>query len=102
MRISDWSSDVCSSDLSLKQDGIESILSINKDVLPKYGGMTVERMRQLIKSSQERGWSVVGNAAVPGVLGVGVAVQRPVGQPNLAVSVSSILERMPQIGRAHV
>ncbi|MNU10018.1 hypothetical protein D3C72_2569370 [compost metagenome] len=37
---------------------------------------------------------MVGNAAVPGVLGVGVALCDAGGYPRLAVSVSSLIDRM--------
>ncbi|MNG41524.1 hypothetical protein D3C84_1307590 [compost metagenome] len=36
----------------------------------------------------------MGNAAVPGVLGVGVALCDAGGYPRLAVSVSSLISRM--------
>jgi DNA-binding IclR family transcriptional regulator len=79
----------------LAAQDIEIVLTGNEGLLPHYGGMTVAQMRRLIKSTQERGWSAVGNSAVPGVLGVGVPILRPEGQPLFAVSVSSILDRMP-------
>ncbi len=53
------------------------------------------RMEQLIHTTRERGWSAVGNAAVPGVLGVGLPVPGPGARAHFAVSVSSIMSRMP-------
>ncbi len=80
---------------NLSTDDIEQVLASSRDELPHYGGMTEDNMRRLIRTTQERGWSAVGNAAVPGVLGVGLPILRPGGQPIFAVSVSSILDRMP-------
>ena len=56
--------------------------------------MTVAQMRRLAENTRDRGWAVVGNAAVPGVLGVGVALCDASGYPRLAVSVSSLISRM--------
>ncbi|MNT59675.1 Bacterial transcriptional regulator [compost metagenome] len=56
--------------------------------------MTVAQMRRLVENTRDRGWAVVGNAAVPGVLGVGVALCDAGGYPRLAVSVSSLISRM--------
>ena len=80
---------------NLAPEDIDMVLSTNQALLPRYGGMTQEHMRRLIKNTQERGWSAVGNAAVPGVLGVGLPILRPGSHPIFAVSVSSILDRMP-------
>lgn len=75
---------------------IETVLQANANRLEKFGGMTTDQMRRLIRSTQERGWSVVGNAAVPGVLGVGVAVSNRLGRAKeFAISVSSMIDRMP-------
>ncbi|MFA5521165.1 MAG: helix-turn-helix domain-containing protein [Castellaniella sp.] len=76
-------------------DTITAILADNADRLPRFGGMTRARMEQLILTTRERGWSAVGNAAVPGVLGVGLPVACENGPAQYAVSVSSIMTRMP-------
>lgn len=80
---------------NLPKDDIAQILHANKNMLPAFGGMTCEQMEQLIKSTLERGWSAVGNAAVPGVLGVGVPILHRSGHPIFAISVSSVIDRMP-------
>ncbi|HUG57323.1 MAG TPA: IclR family transcriptional regulator C-terminal domain-containing protein [Candidimonas sp.] len=80
---------------NLPKDDIQQILRANKNILPKFGGMTCEQMEQLIKSTLERGWSAVGNSAVPGVLGVGVPILHRSGHPIFAISVSSVIDRMP-------
>ncbi|KAG1434812.1 hypothetical protein G6F57_021411 [Rhizopus arrhizus] len=52
----------------------DEVVAQNEQVLRAYGGMTGVQMRRLVENTRDRGWSVVGNAAVPGVLGVGVAL----------------------------
>lgn len=74
---------------------MRQVLDDNADRLPAFGGMTREQMERLIGSTLERGWSAVGNAAVRGVLGVGVPIWRRPGYPAFAMSVSSVMDRMP-------
>ncbi|MCR2134573.1 hypothetical protein NSX40_24540, partial [Salmonella enterica] len=52
----------------------DEVIAQNEQALRAYGGMTVAQMRRLAENARDRGWAVVGNAAVPGVLGVGVAL----------------------------
>lgn len=66
--------------------------------LGDYSGMTAASLRRLVDNTRIRGWAVVGNASVQGVLGVGVARLDRRGQPQFAVSVSSLIDRMP-LGR---
>ena len=80
---------------ALPQDERTEIIEQNATRMLAYGGMTVEQMQLLIKSTRDRGWSVVGNAAVQGAIGVGVAMNDSHGRPILAVSVSSTIDRMP-------
>jgi Transcriptional regulator len=80
---------------ALPDEEVDAVIEQNRDALRSYGNMTVERMRLLVATTRDRGWASVGNAAVPGVLGVGVALCDPFGYPRLAVSVSCILDRMP-------
>jgi DNA-binding IclR family transcriptional regulator len=72
----------------------DEVILQNEQALRAYGGMTVTQMRRLAENTRDRGWAVVGNAAVPGVLGVGVALCDANGYPRLAVSVSSLISRM--------
>lgn len=72
----------------------DEVVAQNEQALRAYGGMTVAQMRRLVENTRGRGWAVVGNAAVPGVLGVGVALCDAGGYPRLAVSVSSLISRM--------
>lgn len=80
---------------SQSEADIQLVLESNQDKLGKFGGMNCDQMLRLVRSTQERGWSVVGNAAVPGVLGVGIPVPYPSGQVDFAISVSSMIDRMP-------
>lgn len=80
---------------ALPEDEADAIIQQNSEALRSYGQMTVAHMRLLVEATRDRGWATVGNAAVSGVLGVGVALRDRSGYPRLAVSVSCILDRMP-------
>ena len=73
----------------------EEIIAQNRTSLGKYGAMTDDHLRTLVRAARDRGWAVIGNSAVSGALGVGVAVLDTRGYPTLAISVCTILERMP-------
>lgn len=74
---------------------VDQIIEANSHKLDHYGGMTQRELRQLITNTRTRGYSVVGNYAVRGALGVGCALCSSQGHPLLAVSVTAITERMP-------
>lgn len=80
---------------SLPDGDAMTIIGSNAGQLPRFGGMSPERLQCLVRSTRERGWSVVANAAVPGVLGVGLPVPNRAGRPEFAISLSSVTERMP-------
>jgi len=71
------------------------LIEQNSAALRAYGNMTTARMSVLVQSTQTRGWSVVGDAAAPGVIGIGAAIRDSSGYPILALSVSSVADRMP-------
>ncbi|HWK69464.1 MAG TPA: IclR family transcriptional regulator [Burkholderiaceae bacterium] len=79
----------------LDDQTVEDIIAHNSHQLEQYGGMTAREMRQLVQNTRTRGYSVVGNYAVRGALGVGCALCDAKGQPYLAISVTAITERMP-------
>ncbi|HYG43217.1 MAG TPA: IclR family transcriptional regulator C-terminal domain-containing protein [Bordetella sp.] len=87
---------------ALPVDEAEAIMQQYREALRSYGHMTVARMRLLVEATRNRGWAAVGNAAVPGVLGVGVALRDRSGYPRLAISVSCILDRMPAARQRHI
>jgi len=66
----------------------------NEPALRAFGGMRVGLMRRVVDNPRDGGGAVGGKAAVPGVLGVGVALCDAGGYPRLAVSVSSLISRM--------
>jgi len=80
---------------ALPDDEAFAIVDRNEDRLDEYGGMTAAEMKRLINNTRSRGYSVVGNHAVRGALGVGCALLDAQGLPQLAVSVTAIIERMP-------
>lgn len=80
---------------ALPDDEADAVIQQNREALRSYGNMTMAHMRLLVEATRDRGWSAIGNAAVPGVLGVGVALRDLSGYPRLAMSVSCILDRMP-------
>lgn len=79
----------------LDDQTVEEIISQNSNQIEQYGGMTAREMRQLVQNTRTRGYSVVGNYAVRGALGVGCALCDAKNQPYLAISVTAITERMP-------
>ena len=80
---------------ALPEDEAEAVIQQNREALRSYGNMTAAHMRLLVEATRDRGWAAIGNAAVSGVLGVGVALRDRSGYPHLAMSVSCILDRMP-------
>lgn len=79
----------------LGDDTVDQIIERNTSLLDQYGGMTQREMRQLVANTRIRGYSVVGNYAVRGALGVGAALCDHKGRPILAMSITAITERMP-------
>lgn len=80
---------------ALPEEIAQGIVERNSGYLDEYGGMTPNEMLRLIENTQARGYSVVGNHAVRGALGVGCALLDPQGSPLLALSVTAIIDRMP-------
>ncbi|NYT86439.1 helix-turn-helix domain-containing protein [Pusillimonas harenae] len=79
----------------LEDDEVDSIIARNSKQLEQYGGMSSREMRQLVDNTRTRGYSVVGNYAVRGALGVGCALCDKEQRPYLAISVTAITDRMP-------
>lgn len=80
---------------ALPDEVAHAIVQRNSGRLDEYGGMTPQEMHRLIENTRARGYSVVGNHAVRGALGVGCALLDAQGAPVLAVSVTAIIDRMP-------
>lgn len=81
---------------ALPDDEVRAAIAANAPTLGQYGGMTPERMQILVRTTRERGWSVVGNHATQGVLAAGMAVRNAEGAPVAAISVASTIDRMPR------
>lgn len=79
----------------LDDDTVDEIILQNSRHIEQYGGMSTREMRQLVQNTRTRGYSVVGNYAVRGALGVGCALCDSKGRPYLSISVTAITERMP-------
>lgn len=75
---------------------VENVIAANAATLERYGGMTPERMRILVRATRERGWSVIGNHATRDVLAVGMVVRDAEDEPVAAISVASTMARMPR------
>ena len=81
---------------ALTDDDVTAVIAANSPVLERYGSMTPDRMKILVRATRERGWSVIGNHATHGVLAVGLAVRGSDGAPVAAISVASTIDRMPR------
>ena len=79
---------------ALPDDEVAAVIAENTPVLGRYGGMTPERLRLLVRTTRERGWSLIGNHATQNVLAVGCAVPDAAGRPMAAISVASTVDRM--------
>jgi DNA-binding IclR family transcriptional regulator len=79
---------------ALAEDEADAAINAHGMALARYGGMTPERLALLVRNTRERGWSVVGNHAVKGALGVGRTVRGAGGQPVAGISVAASTERM--------
>lgn len=81
---------------ALPDEDLAAAIAANAPEFGRYGNMNPERMKILVRSTRERGWSVIGNHATRGVLAVGMAVLGRDGAPEAAISVASTMERMPR------
>lgn len=81
---------------ALPDDDVAAVIAANSPALGRYGSMTPDRMKIMVRATRERGWSVIGNHATHGVLAVGLAVRGCDGAPVAAISVASTIERMPR------
>lgn len=80
---------------AMPERDIEMVIQANGGDLAMYGNMSTDNLRQLVKTTRERGWSVVGNYAVKGVLAVGMPVFNSAGDLLAGISVATTAERMP-------
>lgn len=81
---------------SLPETDASEIIKANASALAAYGGMTPARLQLLLKTTRERGWSVVGNHVIEDILGVGIAVSALHFGVPAAISVAAPVQRMSQ------
>ena len=74
-------------------EDIETTLRNNASRFMEYNGISTPIIKQLIRNTRARGYALVGNYAISGVTGVGMAVFDK-GVPIAGLCVSSITERM--------
>ncbi|MGN6653021.1 IclR family transcriptional regulator [Trinickia sp.] len=79
---------------ALPGEEADAIIAQHGDTLADYGNLSPNELHTLVRATRERGWSVIGNHAARGALGVGVAVCEEGGGPTAAISVAAPLERM--------
>lgn len=80
---------------ALPEEDAQRVIERNEPALNHYGEITAAQMTELVKETRERGWASLGNTAVPGALGVGMAWYGADGLPKVGVSVASLVDRMP-------
>ncbi len=72
---------------------VEEVFELNQSRFGQYNGLSTPILRQLVKNTRSRGYAIIGNYAIPGITGVGMAVIEK-GQPIAGLCVSSTTERM--------
>lgn len=80
---------------ALPEDEATSIVSHNAEKLKEYGGLNPALILRLRSSALERGYAAMQNYVVKRALGVGCAMSDSSGRPIIAMSVSSVIDRMP-------
>lgn len=73
---------------------VKQLIAANEWRLHHYGGISAARLLHLVQKTRQRGYAVIGNHAVPGVIGVGVVMRDSQQQVFAGLSVASIEERM--------
>lgn len=72
----------------------EALIRANRERLPYYRDLSMAALRRMVALARAEGFAVIGNHAVSGVIGVGVALRDPSGRIIGGVSVASIKSRM--------
>ncbi len=62
--------------------------------LHHYGGLSDTALMELVAESRERGYAVIGNYAVPGVIGIGIVLRDANERIIAGLSIASIESRM--------
>ncbi len=72
---------------------LEKIIQLNTSRFAQFNGLLSTTVKQLVRNTRSRGYSIIGSYAIPGVTGVGMAVFGN-GKPIAGLCVSSTTERM--------
>lgn len=70
------------------------LIQANAWRLHQYGGLSEDALLAMVDDSRQRGYSVIGNYAVPGVLGVGIVLRDDQDRIVAGLSIASIAARM--------
>ncbi|MFC4273858.1 IclR family transcriptional regulator [Achromobacter aloeverae] len=79
--------------LSLRER--DEVMAANAAEYLEWGNLHVSTIRKLIENCRARGYSVVGNYALQGVLAVGIAIAGNARRPVTALSVTAPHDRLP-------
>ena len=80
----------------------DAIIRANSERLSYYRGLTPASLRGMVTRARSVGYAVIGNYAVSGVVGVGVALRDAEGNIVGGVSVASIKSRMSSERQQHI
>ena len=72
----------------------DALIRANGDRLPYYRNLSTSELKKMVTQARTDGFAAIGNYAVFGVVGVGVALQDAMGNIIGGVSVASIKSRM--------
>lgn len=72
----------------------QALIRANRERLPGYRNLTMAALSAMVAQARADGFAVIGNHAVAGVVGVGVALRDGAGNIVGGVSVASIKARM--------
>ncbi len=80
----------------------DALIRANSERLSYYRGLTPASLRGMVTRARSVGYAVIGNHAVSGVVGVGVALRDATGNIIGGVSVASIKSRMGSDRQQHI
>ncbi|WP_182284702.1 IclR family transcriptional regulator [Comamonas testosteroni] len=80
----------------------DALIRTNRERLPYYRDLSMPALKAMVAQARADGYAVIGNYAVSGVIGVGVALHDSMGNIIGGVSVASIKSRMNKERQEHV
>lgn len=72
----------------------DALIRTNRERLPYYRNLSMSALKVMVTQTRADGYAVIGNYAVSGVIGVGVALHDPMGNIVGGISVAAIKSRM--------